>query len=164
MPVTSEQVEEWADEIWEGLGKDPSWSIAEVRCKEEGCPPVETVITDLNTKKPVPGRGVYKIFKAIAEVTQEDVKQVLTTQEAAGGHGHGGGHGGGHADSGHAAHSGDCCKEGHGGHEGHKGHDGHGGGHGDGGHAAHSGDCCEGGHGGHEGHADAGHGGHGGHS
>lgn len=29
----------------------------QVRCPEEGCPPVETVITDLSVKAPKPGAG-----------------------------------------------------------------------------------------------------------
>jgi len=35
-----------------------SFSDHQVRCPEEGCPPVETVITDLGVKAPRPGAGV----------------------------------------------------------------------------------------------------------
>lgn len=98
-----------------------SFSDHQVRCPEEGCPPVETVITDLGVKAPRPGAGVYKVFKAFADVTKEDVEAALLGTASVG-HGHGG-HGDAHAAHGH---SGDCC--GHG--DGHSGrgneHAGHG--------------------------------------
>lgn len=119
--VDSEQVEEWADEVYESMGKETTWSIAQVSCPEEGCPPVETILTDLGVKKPKPGSGVYKIYKTIPEVTKEDVDRVLRAVGGEGEHGHGTGHGA-------AAHGeGDCCEGGHG-----AGHDGHGDGHGHG--------------------------------
>lgn len=34
----------------------------QVRCPEEGCPPVETVITDLSVKAPKPGAGRSLMF------------------------------------------------------------------------------------------------------
>lgn len=130
MSAAAVQVEEWADEIYEALGKgEPSFSIAEVRCREPGCPPVEVIMTDLNVKGPKVGNGVYKVFKEMAEVTRADVEEALkgmASSEHGGGHGGGATHGGGHGDGGHAGGT-DCCAEGHG--------DGHGEGHGDG-HAA----------------------------
>eukprot|EP00931_Biecheleriopsis_adriatica_P093068 TRINITY_DN66815_c0_g1_i1.p1 TRINITY_DN66815_c0_g1~~TRINITY_DN66815_c0_g1_i1.p1 ORF type:complete len:161 (-),score=40.39 TRINITY_DN66815_c0_g1_i1:159-575(-) len=135
--VDSEQIEDWADEVLSELGrKETCWSIAQVSCPEEGCPPVETIITDLGVKGPKPGAGVYKIFKPIPEVTREDVERVLKSPDggcglghgAAAGHGPAAGHAGdGHGTSGHAA-DGSCC-DGHGteGHEGHgAGHEGQG--------------------------------------
>eukprot|EP00406_Dinophysis_acuminata_P045264 CAMPEP_0179311774 /NCGR_PEP_ID=MMETSP0797-20121207/52874_1 /TAXON_ID=47934 /ORGANISM="Dinophysis acuminata, Strain DAEP01" /LENGTH=150 /DNA_ID=CAMNT_0021021587 /DNA_START=59 /DNA_END=512 /DNA_ORIENTATION=+ len=88
MSDAAEQVEEWADEVYEKLGKETTWAIAQVRCPEEGCPPVETILTDLNVKGPKPGNGVYKIFKPMNEVTKGDVEAALC--------GKGGGHAGGH--------------------------------------------------------------------
>uniref|UniRef100_A0A7S1MMV2 Uncharacterized protein n=1 Tax=Alexandrium catenella TaxID=2925 RepID=A0A7S1MMV2_ALECA len=126
--VDAEQIEDWADEVYAASGKETTWSISQVRCKEEGCPPVETILTDLSVKKPCPGRGVYKVFKDFKDVTREDVEQALREGNEAGGHGgHTGGHEGGHG-AGHdgGGHGGDCC-EGHGGHGDAHGHDsGHG--------------------------------------
>lgn len=34
-----------------------TFGLSKVRCPEEGCPPVETVITDLSVKAPRPGAG-----------------------------------------------------------------------------------------------------------
>mmetsp|Transcript_95941 Transcript_95941/g.185040 ORF Transcript_95941/g.185040 Transcript_95941/m.185040 type:complete len:141 (+) Transcript_95941:100-522(+) len=136
-----ERVEEWADEIYERLGKETTWQICENRCPEEGCPPVETVLVDLSVKKASPGNGVYKIFKKMADVTQADVEQALSNTGK--GTGHGGGHGDGHGlCHGNAAKTGsECCAEGchDGGHaaEGHGSSTGHGGaesGHGSAGH------------------------------
>mmetsp|Transcript_50442 Transcript_50442/g.135335 ORF Transcript_50442/g.135335 Transcript_50442/m.135335 type:complete len:156 (+) Transcript_50442:52-519(+) len=135
MSDAMEQVEEWADEIYAARGKETTWSISEIRCPEEGCPPVETIFTDLMVKRPRPGNGVYKVFKPMVEVTREDVERALAedTSGTGGGHevGHGGDHGGHSADSGHIAsearegeHFGDCCDSGHGEH-GHN-HSGHG--------------------------------------
>lgn len=163
----SEMIEEWADEVYAASGKETCWSVSEIRCKEEGCPPVETILTDLSVKKPCPGKGVYKVFKPIKEVTREDVEAALKEGGGGNGHegaGHGGEHGAGHgAGHGGEGHSAECC----GGHEG-AGHGEHVAGHGEhaAGHGAghsgegHSGGCCEG----HEGQGDAhGHdGGHGG--
>ena len=128
--VDSEQIEEWADEVYASIGKETTWSIAQVRCPEEGCPPVETVITDLSVKAPKPGAGVYKVLKAFADVTKEDVQQALCTDN---GHGHGThGHGGHGESTGHSeshgeshGHSEACCS-GHGESGGHGGHGAHG--------------------------------------
>eukprot|EP00746_Dinoflagellata_sp_MGD_P080784 gnl/MRDRNA2_/MRDRNA2_322088_c0_seq1.p1 gnl/MRDRNA2_/MRDRNA2_322088_c0~~gnl/MRDRNA2_/MRDRNA2_322088_c0_seq1.p1 ORF type:complete len:162 (-),score=33.03 gnl/MRDRNA2_/MRDRNA2_322088_c0_seq1:20-505(-) len=105
MSSFAEQIEEWADEIWEEKGKDPSWSIMQVKCPEEGCPPVETVFTDLSVKRACPGNGVYKVFKPFSEVTKEDVRRALEDPNSAfgysQGHGTGEGHGQGHEGLGH---------------------------------------------------------------
>eukprot|EP00435_Cladocopium_sp_Y103_P042623 s900_g11.t2 len=117
-PTLCESQEEWADEIFASMGKETIWSISQVRCPEKGCPPVETVITDLGVKAPKPGAGVYKVFKAFADVTKEDVEAALLGTASVG-HGHGG-HGDAHAAPAHG-HSGDCCSgDGHG--DGHTGH------------------------------------------
>mmetsp|Transcript_23268 Transcript_23268/g.42050 ORF Transcript_23268/g.42050 Transcript_23268/m.42050 type:complete len:128 (+) Transcript_23268:58-441(+) len=127
MAVNSEQLEDWADEILESLGrKETSWSVAQVSCPEEGCPPVETIMTDLGVKGPKVGNGVYKIFKPIPEVTKADIESVLTS----GGTSHAG-HGSGH-ESGHGGHGGhehdENCDHGDHGSSGH-GAEGHGAGH-----------------------------------
>eukprot|EP00929_Paragymnodinium_shiwhaense_P095671 TRINITY_DN5691_c0_g1_i6.p1 TRINITY_DN5691_c0_g1~~TRINITY_DN5691_c0_g1_i6.p1 ORF type:complete len:161 (+),score=32.29 TRINITY_DN5691_c0_g1_i6:74-556(+) len=157
MATNSMLIEEWADEVYELAGKETSWSVSEVRCPEEGCPPVETVLTDLSVKRASPGNGVYKIFKAIKDVTKDDVQKALACAGATGcdkvaEHKKTGGYDGGHAGHGNSGHA-------HGGYEGHD--DGHAAGHSHKGHDVldSHGDCC----GGHshdekEGHAGGGHG------
>mmetsp|Transcript_77700 Transcript_77700/g.197433 ORF Transcript_77700/g.197433 Transcript_77700/m.197433 type:complete len:143 (+) Transcript_77700:54-482(+) len=130
MSDAMEQVEEWADEIYAARGKETTWSISEIRCPEEGCPPVETIFTDLMVKRPRPGNGVYKVCKPMVEVTREDVERALAEDASGTGGGHDGGHGGDHG--GHGEQSGDCCDSGHGEH----GHDHSGQGHGQDGSAA----------------------------
>ncbi|CAE8656344.1 unnamed protein product, partial [Polarella glacialis] len=101
--------------IYESMGKEPyAWSIAQVSCPEDGCPPVETILTDLGVKGPKPGNGVYKVFKPIPEVTREDLENVLRgVVDQSHGHGHG------HVEDG------DCCD----GHDHGHSEDGHGHGH-----------------------------------
>merc|ERR1719486_381629 len=110
------------------MGNDTTWSLSEVRCKEEGCPPVEVVLIDLSVKGPKPGNGVYKIFKAMAEVTKEDVEACLKMGSAAACQA--GGQCGASPPAEAAGHGGGSCCDGHG--DGHgKAHGGHGDGHGD---------------------------------
>jgi len=50
--------------------------VTELRCQEAGCPDLETVVAVLGA----PGRPrQFKVFKPVAEVTQADVQQGLTT-------------------------------------------------------------------------------------
>mmetsp|Transcript_77203 Transcript_77203/g.184841 ORF Transcript_77203/g.184841 Transcript_77203/m.184841 type:complete len:155 (+) Transcript_77203:35-499(+) len=145
MATDSAQIEDWADEVFAAAGKSTTWSVSEVRCPEEGCPPVETVLTDLGVKAPKPGNGVYKVFKPIADVQKEDIQQALMPSQS---HGHGDDSHGAHAGHGGDSH---CC-DGHDGHDAHKGHEGHGG---------HEGHSCHEDHGHGHGHEDSGHAAHG---
>lgn len=53
-----------------GVEDGTPMTVAELRCTEPGCPPVETVIGVLDT----PGSPrTYKVHKPMAEVTFEDV-------------------------------------------------------------------------------------------
>ncbi|WP_051215278.1 hypothetical protein [Granulicoccus phenolivorans] len=51
--------------------------VTELACSEPGCPPVETVIALMYPGNP----HQFKLPKAVREVTADDVRQVLTTQE-----------------------------------------------------------------------------------
>ncbi len=54
------------------LVEDVSIRVIELRCSEEGCPPLETVIAILE-----PGDNrQYKIHKAAADVNEEDVARL----------------------------------------------------------------------------------------
>lgn len=62
-------IKEWAAEVFR-LPADSSVMVAELRCTEPGCPPLETVIAILDQ----PGQPrQHKIHKALAEVTFADV-------------------------------------------------------------------------------------------
>jgi hypothetical protein len=63
------QIKDWVREL---LAPDEAVTVvvSELTCREPGCPPVETVIALLRSGEP----GVkYKIHRAAAEVTREDI-------------------------------------------------------------------------------------------
>ncbi len=65
-------IKAWAAEVFH-VGEDVALMVAELRCAEPGCPPLETVIALLGT----PGQPrQFKIHKAIADVTYADVLQL----------------------------------------------------------------------------------------
>ena len=114
-------------------GKETTVIVNQLECKEPGCPPVEIVMTLLRAK-PAP-KLMFKIFKAAAEATQEEVEAALQTALA------GEKAGNGEASHEHAhqektaktehghEHDGDCCGHDHG-HDEEKDHaHGHGHGH-----------------------------------
>jgi hypothetical protein len=62
-------IKEWAAEVFR-LPADSTVMIAELRCTEPGCPPLETVIAILDR----PGQPrQHKIHKALSDVTFADV-------------------------------------------------------------------------------------------
>eukprot|EP01048_Picozoa_sp_COSAG05_P001932 COSAG05_NODE_71_length_22071_cov_17.527149_13_plen_443_part_00 len=68
-----EQVKTWAASALEDSSVFPAGvtlMVAEIECKEEGCPPVETVVSILDPAKP----QKVKIIKGVEEVTEEDVR------------------------------------------------------------------------------------------
>ena len=91
-------------------GKETSVIVNQLACMEEGCPDVEVVMTLLRAK-PRP-KLMFKVFKAAADMTLDDVKAAMGTaladeaKAANGGHaehghaehGHADGHGDGHHD------------------------------------------------------------------
>lgn len=54
------------------LPETTALSVAELRCHEPGCPPVETVITALHSGE----KRDWRLPKAIDQVTAEDVAQL----------------------------------------------------------------------------------------
>lgn len=81
-----ERVQRWAREVLGGDGA--AVLVTELRCREPGCPPVETVIAVL----PAKGERVqWKIPRGIASVTLEDVRALPKHGPGAGepGHSHG---------------------------------------------------------------------------
>lgn len=55
-------------------GQEPTIVVSELACSEPGCPPIETVIAIFHG----PGEARrYKVHKAQAEITREDVAGLL---------------------------------------------------------------------------------------
>mmetsp|Transcript_14740 Transcript_14740/g.43252 ORF Transcript_14740/g.43252 Transcript_14740/m.43252 type:complete len:103 (-) Transcript_14740:196-504(-) len=52
---------------------DVAVMVNQIECKEEGCPPIETIISLLVERNP----KKFKVFKPVAEVTDEDVRSGL---------------------------------------------------------------------------------------
>jgi hypothetical protein len=71
-PERNAELNEWEAEVFR-LGSDESVLVAEVRCAEPGCPPLETVIALLGTAG---WPRQFKIPKALADVTFADVLEV----------------------------------------------------------------------------------------
>ena len=70
-PSVVRAVKEWAREAL-GLGPDSILTANELRCLEDGCPEVETVIG-------VPGCGLppLKISKPMADVSRDDIEAAI---------------------------------------------------------------------------------------
>jgi hypothetical protein len=54
-----------------GLGEDDYVMVTELRCAEEGCPPLETVIAVLRKDQQ---KRTYKIHKPISDITSADLQ------------------------------------------------------------------------------------------
>lgn len=53
-----------------GFGDDIAVAVAELRCPEPGCPPVETVVS---ARDVIGFTSSWRIPKPVAEVTEEDI-------------------------------------------------------------------------------------------
>lgn len=68
-PETLGRIKAWVRASFE-LPEETPVMLTELRCVEEGCPPIETVIALLDT----PGQPrQYKVFKPMIEITTEDI-------------------------------------------------------------------------------------------
>jgi tagatose-1,6-bisphosphate aldolase non-catalytic subunit AgaZ/GatZ len=56
------------------LGEDDYVMVTELRCTEEGCPPLETVIAVLRKDQQ---KRTYKIHKPIAEIAATDLQRLF---------------------------------------------------------------------------------------
>lgn len=71
-------IKAWVRARW-GLSEDTTIMVTELDCREPGCPPIETIIVVLEG----PGRTKrYKIHKAAAEVTGQDVEELTDESHA----------------------------------------------------------------------------------
>lgn len=73
-PQVIARVKDWVAANF-ALAEDVTVMVTELRCTEEGCPPIETVIAILDT----PGSPrQYKVYKPLAEVTPADIAAVAS--------------------------------------------------------------------------------------
>ncbi len=71
-PQVIARVKDWVAANF-ALAEDVTVMVTELRCTEEGCPPIETVIAILDT----PGSPrQYKVYKPLAEVSAADISAV----------------------------------------------------------------------------------------
>lgn len=74
------QIKEWVSRYF-GPAQSATVLVSELRCTEPGCPPLETVIALF----PAEGQSLQrKLHKALAEVTESDVRALAGSQEGAG--------------------------------------------------------------------------------
>lgn len=73
----SARIKEWVRREF-GLSGDMPVTVMELRCSEEGCPPVETVIGILDWSE---GARRYKVHKRMAEVGYEDVARLASGRQ-----------------------------------------------------------------------------------
>ena len=68
-PEVTSRIKEWVREVM-GLSDDVVVMVSELRCAEDDCPDVETVIAVLGE----PGKArKHKLLKPASEVTRDDV-------------------------------------------------------------------------------------------
>lgn len=76
-PSLVRSIKEWAREVL-GLDANAVLAVSELRCMEEGCPEVETVIG-----VPGSGRPPVKVSKPMADVAREDIVAAISVSRAA---------------------------------------------------------------------------------
>eukprot|EP01043_Picozoa_sp_COSAG02_P015378 COSAG02_NODE_655_length_18811_cov_23.089515_1_plen_499_part_10 len=71
----ADKIKAWASSALEGsaFGKDVTLMVAELECREPGCPPVETVVSVLDKANP----QKIKIIKAMSDVMEADVTEAM---------------------------------------------------------------------------------------
>lgn len=63
------QIKEWMRQAFD-LGEDVIVMVSELRCLEEGCPPLETVIAIMREDGK---QEMHKLYKAVHKVIERDV-------------------------------------------------------------------------------------------
>jgi hypothetical protein len=69
----SSNVKEWTRKLLK-LNDQVIVMVSELQCREEGCPPIETVIAVMETGKE---KRMFKIHKPIDELTQNEVEELI---------------------------------------------------------------------------------------
>lgn len=69
-----ENIKKWTYEAFDLDPETTTIMVTQLECKEEGCPPLETVIAMLFDGKK--DKEMYKVCKGISEVKQEDIQNL----------------------------------------------------------------------------------------
>jgi hypothetical protein len=69
----SSNIKDWTRKLLK-LNDQAIVMVSELQCHEEGCPPIETVIAVMETGNE---KQMFKIHKAIDELTQNEVEEVI---------------------------------------------------------------------------------------
>lgn len=67
------KVKDWARRILD-LDDEAIVMISELQCREENCPPIETVIAVMDAGRE---KRMFKIHKAIDELTEKEVEEAI---------------------------------------------------------------------------------------
>mmetsp|Transcript_18226 Transcript_18226/g.46994 ORF Transcript_18226/g.46994 Transcript_18226/m.46994 type:complete len:101 (-) Transcript_18226:181-483(-) len=67
------RVRDKVEEMLPPAMEDVAVMVNQIECKEPGCPPIETVVSLLEEGAP----KIFKVFKPVSEVTDEDLKKGL---------------------------------------------------------------------------------------
>lgn len=75
-PQLLQQVKTWVHDVLQ-IEDDTSLMVTELRCREAGCPPIETVIALLKPEHPT---HQYKIHKSVADIGIADIIALTNVQ------------------------------------------------------------------------------------
>lgn len=79
-PGIVQRIKAWATLALD-LPPDTALTVSEIACPDPGCPDMETVILIMRPRDKTRG---YKIAKPVAEITEQDVREVLVSESEAG--------------------------------------------------------------------------------
>lgn len=69
LKTKSSEIKGWVRELMD-LPEDTAVTVAELACRDDGCPDIETVIGVLEPGKPI---EKFRVHASMVEVTREDV-------------------------------------------------------------------------------------------
>lgn len=78
LQVKSAEIKAWVRELL-SLSEDTSVTVAELACRDEGCPDIETVIGVLEPGKPI---RTFRVHTPLADTDHKAIAQVLGAKAA----------------------------------------------------------------------------------
>jgi len=75
LKAKSSEIKGWVRDLM-ALPDDTPVTVAELACRDEGCPDIETVIGVLEPGKPI---VTIRVHSPMSEVTLEDVREAVVT-------------------------------------------------------------------------------------
>lgn len=74
LKTKSSEIKGWVRELME-LPEDTAVTVAELACRDDGCPDIETVIGVLEPRKPI---EKFSVHSSMAQVTRQDVAEAAS--------------------------------------------------------------------------------------